>query len=833
MKKFLLALRLLRRNAKSGEARVLLVALFIAVASVTTVSFFADRVESALNNQANELIAADVVVTSDKPIDARFYDEAKRLNLTQAEATTFPSMVAGDEARGQGVNLAEIKAITAGFPLRGKIRIADAQGGIDRDATSIPAPGTVWVPDVLLSRINAKVGDELKVGAIKLKIAALVVKEPDSVLDYMGIAPRVMLNANDLAATKLVQIGSRITYRLLLAGDRKAVEEFSATFKGKMKRGERIESVRDARSEVRVALERAQNFLGLAALLSVILASVAVALAARRYSQRQLDSAAMMRCLGATQADIFSLNLWQFLVLGLSACVLGAAAGFVFQTALAAMLTGFFTVSLPAPTILPALQGLAIGMVLLLGFTLPPLLALRKVPTLRVLRRDLDPFDAGATFAYVLGFATLAALIIWRAGDVKLGAIAVGGFVIALGIAGLAGWLLIRTTASLRGATSGSWRYGLANMKRHAGGSLIQIMALGLGIMAMLLLTLVRTDLISKWQGNLGENMPNRFVINMQSDQLDQVRQYFKEKNLSIPDLYPMVRGRLVEINDKKVVPADFKDERAKRTSEREFNLSSSATLQPDNKILAGKFWTADSPEKQFSVEDGIAKVLGINVGDTLTYDIAGSKFTGKVTSLRKVEWDSFKANFFVLASPGVLDSYPASYISSFHLAPGNESVVNGLVQRFPNLSVIDLTAIMTQVRTITDQVANAVSFVFMFALAAGLVVLYAAIASTQDERVFDAAVMRTLGANRKQMIVVQLAEFLAIGLLAGLIASVGAMALAAVLSERVINVPYTINWWIPFIGIVGGAAGVALAGLLGTRKAVDSPPLATIRELG
>jgi len=833
MQKFLLAMRLLRRNAKSGEARVLLVALFIAVASVTTVSFFADRVESALNNQANELIAADVVVISDKPVDARFRDEAARLKLAVAEATTFPSMVAGDEARGQGVNLAEIKAITPSFPLRGKIRIADAPGAPDRDATGIPAVGTVWVPDVLLTRINAQVGDELKVGEAKLKIAALVVKEPDSVLDYMGIAPRVMLNADDLAATKLVQTGSRITYRLLLAGERKSVDEFGATFKGQLKRGERIESVRDARSEVRVALERAQNFLGLAALLSVVLASVAVALAARRYSQRQLDCAAMMRCLGATQADIFLLNLWQFLVLGFSACALGATAGFIFQTGLAALLTGLFTVALPAPTIMPALQGMAIGMVLLLGFTLPPLLALRKVATLRVLRRDLDPFDAGATFAYVLGFATLAALIIWRAGDVKLGTIAVGGFVVALGIAGLAGWFLIRATASLRGATSGSWRYGLANMKRHAGGSLIQIIALGLGIMAMLLLTLVRTDLISKWQGNLGANMPNRFVINMQSDQLDQVRQYFKEQRLDIPDLYPMIRGRLVEINDKKVVPADFKDERAKRTAEREFNLSSVATLQPDNKILAGKFWTPDSIEKQFSVEDGIAKVLGIGVGDTLTYDIAGSLFKGKVTSLRKVEWDSFKANFFVIANPGVLDSYPASYISSFHLAPGNEAVVTGLVKRFPNLSVIDLTAIMNQVRVITDQVANAVSYVFMFALAAGLVVLYAAIASTQDERVFDAAIMRTLGANRKQMIVVQLAEFLAIGLLAGLIASLGAMVLAAVLSERVINVPYAINWWIPLIGIVGGAVGVALAGLLGTRKAVDSPPLATIRELG
>ena len=832
MNKFLLSLRMLRRNAKSGEARVLLVALFIAVMSVTTVAFFADRVESALNRQANELIAADAVVIADKPVTARFRDEAVRLKLDTAEAITFPSMVAGDESRGQGVNLSEIKAITPGFPLRGKTRIADQPGAPDRIADGIPAPGTVWVPEILLTRIKVSVGDALKVGAITLKVAAVITKEPDSVLDYFGIAPRVMMNMQDLAATKLVQVGSRVSYRLLLAGAPKAVEEFIATFKGDLARGERVESVRDARAEVRVALERAQNFLGLAALLSVVLASVAVALAARRFSQRQLDSAAMMRCLGATAADIFALNFWQFMAMGVAACVLGTLAGFGAQSGLAATLSGLFTVALPAPTMMPALQGLAIGMVLLMGFTLPPLLALRKVATLRVLRRDLDPFDAGASFAYLLGFATLAGLIIWRAGDLKLGAIVVGGFTAALAVAAIAGWLLIRLASSLRGATSGSWRYGIANMKRHAGGSLVQIMALGLGIMAMLMLTLVRTDLISRWQGTLSENIPNHFVVNIQSDQLAAVRAYFAERKLENLDLYPMVRGRLVDINDKKIVPADFKDERARRTSEREFNLSWSARLQADNKILAGKFWDADTKEKQFSVEEGVAKVLGISLGDTLTFDIAGSKFTAKVTSLRKVEWDSFRANFYVIASPGVLEDYPASYITSFHLPPGNEAVVNGLVQRFPNLSVIDLSAIMTQVRTITDQVANAVSYVFMFALAAGLVVLYAAIASTQDERVFDAAIMRTLGANRRQMIVVQLAEFLAIGVLSGLIASGGAMVLAMVVSDKVLSVPYVINWWIPLIGIGGGAAGVAIAGLLGTRKAVNSAPLATIRAL-
>jgi putative ABC transport system permease protein len=834
MAMFALAMKLLRRNAKSGDAQVLLVALLIAVTSVTTVAFFADRVESALNRQASELIAADAVIISDKPLRPDFRAEAARLSLGTAETASFPSMVAGDAERGQGVSLAEIKAVTAGFPLRGKVRIADAPGSPARDASSAPAAGTAWVPEILLVRLGARVGDELKVGAIKLRIAAVITREPDSMFDYFGLAPRVMMNMNDLDATRLVQVGSRVTYRLLVAGENTAVESFRAAFAGKLVRGEKLEGVRDSRSEVRVALERAQRFLGLAALLSVVLASVAVALAARRFSQRQLDSAAMMRCLGASQADIFALHVWQFLALGLLGCLLGTLGGYAAQGVLAATLSSFFTVALPMPSAMPALQGAAIGMVLLLGFTLPPLLALRKVATLRVLRRDLDPFDAGATLAYALGFITLAALIIWRAGDLKLGAIAIGGFSVALAGAALAGWLLIQFAGRLRGAASGSWRYGIANMKRRSGGSLVQIMALGLGIMAMLMLTLVRTDMISRWQATLKEDMPNRFVINIQAHQLKDVRAYFAGRGMATPDLYPMVRGRLVAINEQPLGQRITKsaDEGARRLSEREFNLSWATKLQSDNKVLAGKFWDADVSDKQFSVEDGIAKSLGIKLGDTLTYDIAGSRFTAPVTSLRKVEWDSFRANFFVISSPGVLENYPASYITSFHLPPGNEAVVNGLVQRFPNLSVIDMTAIMNQVRIITNQVADAVSFVFLFTLAAGVVVLYAAIATTQDERVYDAAIMRTLGASRRQMVVLQLAEFLAIGLLSGLIASIGALGLSVVLSERVLNVPFTVNWWIPVIGILGGGLGIALAGLLGTRKAVDAPPLATIRGL-
>jgi putative ABC transport system permease protein len=799
MKNLSIAMKMLRRNAQAGEAKVLAAALFVAVASVTTVGFFADRVRGALDRQANELLGGDLVVIADHPVP---------------------------------VSLSEIKAVSRSCPLRGRIRVADAPAVPDREAEGSPRPGTVWVGVPLVSRIGAAGGESIRVGNATLTVGAIITREPDSVLDFFGIAPRVLMNEADLAATGLVQVGSRVTYRLLVAGDARAVARYDARVRPRLERGERIEGVRDARSEVRVSLERAQRFLGLASLLSVVLASLAVALAARRFSIRQTDSAAMMRCLGAAQADIFAINAWQFLALAAAGCAAGTLAGFGAQAMLAHWLSAFFTVALPAPGWRPAVQGAVIGMVLVLGFTIPPLLRLRNVPTLRVLRSDIAVAEPSSLVAYALGLGALSALIVWQAGDAKLGGIALGGFAIALGVAAVAGYGLIRALSRLRAGASGPWRYGLANLRRRTGSSLVQVMALGVGIMAMLLLTLVRTDLIVKWQKSMPADMPNRFAINVQTDQLPLVKDYFAGLGLATPDLYPMVRGRLVAIGERAVSPADFEDQRARRLVEREFNLSWAQELRPDNRIVAGAWWKPGASEAQLSVEEGIAKTLSIGVGDTLTWDVGGTRFGAKVTSLRKVEWDSFKANFFVIASPGVLESHPASWITSFHLPAGREEVVNRLVERFPNVSVIDLTAIMGQVKRISDQVSRAVEFVFLFAIAAGLVVLFAAITSTQDERVFEGAVMRTLGASRRQIVLTQLSEFLAIGLLAGLVAAAGAVGLAMVLSERVLGVPYEFDWVVPVAGLLAGGAGVAIAGLLGTRKVVDSPPLAAIRAV-
>ena len=828
-----LALRMLVRDLRGGDLRVLLAALLVAVASVATVGFFTDRVRGALNGEASRLLGGDLALIADHPVPAKFAAEAARLKLETASSVTFPSMV----STPQDAVLSEIKAVSAAYPLRGRLRTAPALDAPDSDATGIPASGQVWVDGRLLLKLNLKVGDAMQIGTRQFVVGAVLTKEPDNAFDYFNIAPRALMNAADLAATGLITTGSRARHRLLLAGDGTARAAFQDFARTNLDRGERVDSVREARSEVRAALERAEQFLGLAALLSVILAAVGVALASRRFMQRELDTCAILRCLGASQATLLRLYLIEFALLGISAGVLGCGIAFFAQYVLVALLAGLVKVALPLPTAAPALQAFVVGLLLLLGFALPPLLRLKSVSTLRVLRREMGVAPVSLT-AYLLGFIVIAALLYWKAGDAKIWTYVMLGISACLIVSALLGWLMIDVAARFRGATGVAFRYGLASLRRRRGSSLTQIVALGLGIMALLLLTLVRGDLMNAWRNNLPANAPNRFVVNIQPDQLAEVRQFFVAKGLGAAQFYPMIRGRLTAINGKALVADGLQDQRSRRLAEREFNLSFTDQLRQDNLIVAGQFWKlatakpGGAGQGEFSVEEGIAQSLNIGLGDILTYSVAGTPVTGKVTSLRKVNWDSFNANFFVIGDPGLLQALPATYITSFNLHKAQEPAVNELVRAFPNVSVVDIGAILDQVRAIADQVSRAVEFVFVFTLAAGLIVLYAAIVSSQDERIYEAAIMRTLGAKRGQLLLAQLAEFIAIGLLAGLIAAVFASAVGFAVSVKILNLTYTFNALMPLIGVILGTLGVVAAGLMATRATLNRPPLQTIRGL-
>jgi len=832
-----LAWRQMRRDLASGEIRILLAALVLAVTAVTAVGFVTDRAGRALALEANRLLGGDAVLRTDAPIAPAMQTIAKADGLSTAQTVELDSMLRIGLGADANVRLGELQAITEGYPLRGYFLLDQGRGAAR--ARGIPAPGTAWMSRSGAVALGAELGDTVHVGSASLRLVALVAQEPGAGFDYFDVAPKLFIHLDDLPRTGLIQPGSRVRYRLVVAGDSAAVERFVASARAGLGRGQRLETIADARPELRTTLDRAGRFLGLSALVSVVLAAVAVAMAARRHSERHLSGAAVMRCLGAAQRSLVAIHVGALLWLALLACSVGVALAFGLQWAVGAWLARELELSIPAASIWPALQGYGVGIVVVLAFGAPPVLALRRVPALRVLRRDLDPTEPSAWVVTLAGLAGLAALIWWQAGSAVLGAAMLLGIAATLAVLALLAWGLIFAVRRMRTRLRGSLRYGLANVSRRAATSVAQIVALGLGLMALLLLTFVRTDLLDRWQLQLAQDAPNRFIINVQDDQVSAVRSFIAGQNLAAPILFPMVRARVVSRNGQPFTGANVPDhdddhdnQQARHRAEREFNLSTADRLRDDNQIVDGTFWSARPAQTEFSVEERFAEQLGWKVGDRIGFDVAGQALVGTITSLREVQWESFRPNFFVLVSPGALNGLPASHITALSVPTSKPRFTAELVQRFPNLSVVDIDAVLEQVRATGDQVSRVVQVVFWFSFAAGLLVLAAAVSASQDERLLEGAVMRVLGGSRRQLRLAQASEFAAIGLLAGVVAAIAASVLSGVVATRVFDLSWQPDWALAAVGAATGTMAALLAGLFATRRILHAPPAHLLSEL-
>jgi putative ABC transport system permease protein len=817
---------MLVRDWRAGELRVLAVALVIAVASVTSVAFFADRVSRGLARDAHQLLGADLVLVSDHPWKDEVRRSIEQAGLQRAEGYNFISMAFAGE-RNQ---LAGVKAVTPNYPLRGRLRVAPAPGAPDAPAALGPERGTVWLDEQLVSALGAPVGSQVRLGSAELRVAAVLTLEPERSANFFNIAPRLMMHADDLPATRLIQPGSRVWYYQYAAGDSQQIRKFEDFMQTRLERGQRIENLENGRPRVRESIERAERFLGLTALLAAVLAGVAIALGTRRFVERHLDGCAVMRCLGATQRRLVALYGLEFLLLATGACAAGALLGYLAQQAIGTALAELLRAELPLPGALPALRGFFVGVVLLLGFALPPLLQLRNVPAVRVMRREAGFKPAGIA-AYVAGAAAFSGLLIWQAGDLKLGGTVVGGFAAAVLVYFAVAWAALKllTRPAVVARAGRRLRYGLANLRRHARGNAVQVAALALGLTALLLLSFTRNDLVDAWRRSAPPDAPNRFLVGVQPDQLEPVKGFFAAKGVAVPEFYPLVRGRLTAVNGRPVGAADYEDERAKRLVEREFNLSYMTEPPSHNRVAAGRWFEPGS--RELSVEQGIAERLGWKLGDELTWSVGGESFTARLTSLRKLRWDSMKVNFFVIAPPRVLEGMPVSFVSAFRIEPGGERVLNELSARFPNLTIVDVAAAVRQAQEIVDQLVSAVQFIFLFALGAGLLVLYSALTATEDERRREAAVMRVYGASRAQVGGAQRVEFLAMGALAGLLATLGAAAIGELLARRVfeLDLPPSAALW-----LAGPLAGIALLSLnawLSARKVLRASPALTLRD--
>ncbi len=829
--------RTLWRDLRSGDLRLLMVAVTLAVAALTAVGFFADRLKGGLQRDALQLLGGDAVVSSDNPTPPNFVAKARELGLSVVTNLGFPTMARATDEQGGAAKLVALKVVEPGYPLRGALRVASAPDAADAITRAIPARGQAWVDAALLEALGLKMGDTLLLGDARLTVHTVIVVEPDRGAGFMNFAPRVMINTQDIAATKLIQPASRLTYRMAVAGDEKPVQEFVAWADAQVKqasanglRGVRVESLQAGRPEMSQTLDRADKFLSLVALLAALLSAVAVALSARAFAASHLDDCAMLRVLGLRQRTIAAAYAFEFALVGLFASGLGVVFGYSVHYLFVLLLAGLVDAALPAASLWPVLLGMGMGLTLLFAFGLPPVLQLAQVPPLRVIRRDvgnLKPASLGVLAVGVLGFA---ALLLTASSDLKLGLIAVGGFGGAVVVFAALAWVAVKLLRlSVNENTAPRWMVlATRQMSARPAYTVVQVSALAVGLLALVLLVLLRTDLISSWRKATPPDAPNRFVINVMPEQSQPFRQMLEQAGVVRYDWYPMIRGRMVAVNGRAVTPDDYVDERAKRLVDREFNVSFNARIPQKNEVVAGR-WTEEE-SGAISMEEGIAQTLKVKLGDTLRFDIGGVQTESKITSLRKVDWGSMRANFFVIYPVSQMDNVPATYMGAFK-APATKGFDNALVRQVPNVTNVDMTTTIAQVQRVLDQVIRAVEFLFGFTLAAGLVVLFAAVTATREERAREYAIMRAVGAKGSLLRQVQRAELAGVGLLAGFLASIVAAGVGWALARFVFEFEWTVSLWVPLLGALAGAVLALAAGWWGLREVLNRPVVETLRR--
>jgi putative ABC transport system permease protein len=828
LKALTLAWRLLLRDWKSGELTVLGIALIIAVTSLTAVAFLTDRVGHAVELRAAESLAADLRLGSSQPLSNTYIELAGQTAVKSATMTSMPSVV----FEGDNSTLAAIRAVSSAYPLRGRLKIADKLLAAANETDQIPAPGEAWATTRLLARLGTDTGSEITVGKTTLTITRVLDFRPDQGWQFVDLAPTLLINQADLAKTELIQPGSRVSYRVLFAGSRNAIDDFKPQLEDILSDAEELSDIEKANPQIRSAMDRAGRFLNLASLVSVLLAALAVAMAARRYALRHRDRIALLKCLGSQQAFIFKLNLLQLIMLTIVGASVGIVLGYGAQEVLAFIARDLIAQELPSPGISPIFLGFVTALFILCGFALPDLVQMGRTPVLRVLRHDVEPPPLRYGISYLAGIIAVLALLQWIVGDLPLVlgiAIGTAGTFVILG---LAGWAMVRLSGRFRGVAGVAWRYGLANLNRRGRESVVQVVAFGLGLMVLMLLTLVRNDLMDTWRASLPIDAPNQFMINIQAHEVAPMQEFMLKKEMDSPRFVPLVRARLTAINGEDVSQITFEDPQGERWAKRESNLSFADEIQTGNQLTQGQWWQPGTDKHEISVEENFGKELAVKIGDELSFDIAGEPITATVTSFRTVEWDTFQPNFFMVFSAAALEGYPASYITALYADADDDKNILELMRKFPSVTVIDLEASLAQVRDVMDKASLAVQAVFLFTLFAGLAVLWAAVQSSLDERSFESAILRTLGASRRRVLTGVAVEFIVIGLLAGLLASSGASLAAWYLAVNVYDLQYHFSATLWLAGPALGMVFVGLSGLLATWRVVTHSPLAVLRSV-
>jgi putative ABC transport system permease protein len=827
MSRFTLALRLLFRDGRSGELTILVAALVIAVTCSTAITLFADRLQKTMVLQSADFLAADLVIATPTPIDENWRNQAGSFGLNSSSTVEFSSvLIENDE-----MLLAGVKAVSSTYPLRGFLRNTQADLTQEETVTKGPEPGQVWVEKRILAALKINVGDPLTVGEKQLTVTRIITHEPDKRGDFYSLSPRVMMAEDDLAATQVIQPGSHIHYFFQFSGDVRAISQFKAAIKPQLNPSQRIMDIHEDRPELGDALKRAERYLGLSSIVVVLIAGVAIAISTRRYSERHFDTTALLRCLGCKQNEVLYLYGVQFLILGLLASSIGCLLGFIAQYGLFYLLKDLIPNEIAAPGLFSVILGLSTGMAILLGFAFPPLLRLKQVSPLRVLRRDLAPLPNSAWLIYGMALL-LVAVLIWRyTEDLRMTSTILGaGVVLTLLLSLLIHALLVICQKQLPRLSS-VWRFGVQGLVRNRQTSVSQILAFSITLMAMVLSFSVRNDLLSDWQKQLPENAPNHFVLNIFPDQEASFKQELADQKISGSQFFPVVRGRLVAINETPVQKIVSKESQGERAIHRDLSLTWSANLPEENKITEGQWWT-DNQTGLVSVERKLAESLGVKLGDELTFTVGSEQLKATIASIRDLRWDTMRPNFYMVFSPGTLDSFASTLITSFYIPQTQKNWLNTLAKTYPSITILEVDAILKQFNRLLAQLTQAINYLLYFALMAGFTVLFAAVYTSIDLRVHESAIMRTLGAHRSFLRKTHMIEFSLLGLSSGLLAAMLSETLLYLLYTFVLNLDYQPNFYLWLVLPAISSLFIGLTGYWSLKDVVNKAPLAVLSEL-
>ncbi len=859
---FTVAWRLMWRDWRGGELRLLFFALVLAVTSVTGIALFTDRLERALLLESANMLAADRVLHSPEPPPAEINAEAVRRGFRTASTLSFTSMAFSDT----GNMLVAAKAVSDAYPLRGEVITTMQPFTRGAPVDHGPPPGEAWLESRVLPALDLAVGDRVFVGETELTVGAVIIAEPDrgqgGIVDNAG--PRLMLHMDDVAATNVIQLGSRVSYRSLYSHDDfDRLDEFEQWVRDSFDGNYYIRDVREESEEVAEALDRAEGYLLLGSLFAVLLAGLAIALGARRYSERHYDYVAILKTLGCTSRRIGSIYLLIQLQLAAMAVLLGSGLGYLVHEGILRALRASLQVDLPPPGAQPYLVGAMTAFICLLAFALPPLLALRETPPLRVLRKDLTQTRFSDRIPYAFGIAGSISLILWYSQDLVLTSLLV------LGVAGTG--LLLSLVSLLFLASSGSagmkagnaWKLAMTAVRRRRRQNVLQVMVFAVTIMSLLILGLLRTDLIADWQAQLPEDTPNLFMMNVTGAQVEDIEAFFAENEVDANAFYPLVSARVRTVNGAEPEPveetgdgegggsllennqlepeadaatgsgesADGEGRRVRgRLSRRQVTWSNE--LPPDNRVTLGEWWGDASRPGFVSIDEEYADWLDLEIGDILEFEINQQFVSAEIANFRSVRWDNMQPNFFIIFSPGTIDHLGATFLSTVRLETGQKLLLNDLIRQFPTIVVVEVDALIEQIQTIISQVTSAIELIFALVLAAGALVLLACVSASLDERFHENAILRTLGAGRKLILTSLLIEFSFIGAVAGVIATLGAEGGLFYLQEQVFEQDFNLHYWVWLAGPALGTAIIAALGVNSTRKVVNTSPLTVLRRV-